>query len=102
MQFGKARLAWTTAMVIVAAVITTLAATGHVLDAVMMALLAVVLIGAYTTRKYARAALLYNRLADGRSRRIDQLVDAEINPLPGRPGDPPGGSSRRSSGHDDS
>jgi hypothetical protein len=69
MQFGKARLAWTTAMVIVAAVITTLAATGHVLDAVMMTLLAVVLIGAYTTRKYARAALLYNRLADGRSRR---------------------------------
>jgi len=68
MQSGKARFAWVIAAVIFAAVIATLSATGHGLDALMMALLVSLLIGAYLTRRNVRAALLYNQLRDGRAR----------------------------------
>jgi hypothetical protein len=55
-------------MVIVATVIAALAITGHGLDALMAALLASLLTGAYLTRRNIRAAVLYSHRIDGRRR----------------------------------
>ena len=78
MQRAQARLAWAISMVIVAAVIATLAVTGHGVDALMMALLASLLIGAYVTRRNVRVAILYNHLTHRRPRpRIDSEATEE-------------------------
>jgi len=66
MQARTARLGWVTGTLIVAAVIATLSVTGYGLDALMLALLVSLLIGAYLTRRNVRAAVLYSRLAGGR------------------------------------
>jgi len=66
MQARTKRLGWVAGIVIVAAVIATLTVTGYGLDALMLALLVSLLIGAYLTRRNVRAAVLYSRLAGGR------------------------------------
>lgn len=68
MRHVKARLVLVLAAVTVVAFIATVLATDHLLDLLVLALLATVLVGAYAARRYARTALVYKRRVDSRLR----------------------------------
>jgi len=69
----------------VVALAVTLYLLGRVVDVLLLIILGAGLVGMYLLRRYARAELLYQRLADGRREHPSQPhLEPERNP--GRPG----------------
>jgi hypothetical protein len=64
MRIAKSHLAW---VMPVLALAVTLYLVGRVVDVLLMILVGAALVGMYFLRRYARAELLYRRLADGRT-----------------------------------
>jgi hypothetical protein len=82
MRIAKVHLAWVMPVVALA---VTLYLLGRVVDVLLLIILGAALVGMYLLRRYARAALLYQRLADGRREHPSQ-PHLEPERKPGRPG----------------
>jgi hypothetical protein len=83
MRIAKPHLAWVMPALALA---VTLYLVGRVVDVLLMILVGAALVGMYFLRRYARAELLYQRLADGRTQHSLATLPVNRKGTSDRPG----------------